>query len=407
MVENITLGDSIEAFFEDQLERLSPNTQRAYKRGLNAFLESLLQIEVKSSTKVSEISTIWFNNFITSIKELSPSTQHVFLQATITWSKFISERYSIDFVLNTTKLFRKLPKIRKSTKKKSSDFHAISKIVSYVMNLSEKTYDSNKENLRALRDKALILLLADTGVDLATITNARKNDLDWDNKQLLVNTKNGSDSISITPRVIDALENYLDERKAVDDVNTRSANLLPLFSRHDKGAGQKTLKITEATVRNIVKQRSQEALGKRKKLEITPVSFRHYFINTLSQSFSSFHPKIAGKCRIYFDTGLYDDAIFNAMKIVEDEVRQKSSLPNTAYGVSLITDAMNPKMPILVFSSVPAEQESAYYLFRGALGSFKNPLSHRFLETKDPVKTFEILSLASLLMRMLDEVKKA
>ena len=75
--------------------------------------------------------------------------------------------------------------------------------------------------------------------------------------------------------------------------------------------------------------------------------------------------------------------------------------------MSLITTAMNPKMPMLVFSSVPAEQESAYYLFRGAVGSFKNPLSHRFLETNDPVKTFEILSLASLLMRMLDEIKKA
>ncbi len=371
MVEEVTLRNSVDSFFEDRLEKLRPNTQRAYKRGLNAFLESLAQIDVDSDTAISEISAKWFRNFITYIKDLSPSTQHVFLQATITWSKFVSEKYSIDFELNSTKLFRMLPKIAKGTKNKASEFHVISRIIAYAIGLPDRSYGSNKEYLRALRDKTIILLLADTGIDLITITALLKNDLDWEDKKLSITTKNGTDSINITPRVLEAINDYLDERKPIDEASTRSAKLLPLFSRHDKGVGQKTLKITEATIRNIVKQPSQEALGKKTKYEITPVSFRHYFINTLTQSFSSFHPKIAGKCRIYFDTGLYDDAIFNAMKIVEDEVRKKSSLPNTEYGVSLITTAMNPKMPILLFSAVPAEQESVYYLFRGALGSFR------------------------------------
>lgn len=37
------------------------------------------------------------------------------------------------------------------------------------------------------------------------------------------------------------------------------------------------------------------------------------------------------------------------------------------------------------------------------LHTSENPLSHRFLDSSDPVKTFECLALASLLMRMLDE----
>jgi uncharacterized protein (TIGR02391 family) len=91
------------------------------------------------------------------------------------------------------------------------------------------------------------------------------------------------------------------------------------------------------------------------------------------------------------------------MRTVEEEVRFRISADSTDIGVALITKAFRPTSPLIEVSSVPAEQESAYYLFRGAIGSFKNPLSHRSLGIFDPMKTFECLALASLLMRMLDE----
>ncbi|MEG4235362.1 TIGR02391 family protein [Microcoleus sp. Pol11C3] len=72
-------------------------------------------------------------------------------------------------------------------------------------------------------------------------------------------------------------------------------------------------------------------------------------------------------------------------------------------GVNLVSKVMNPNEPKLTFSLVKAEQEAAHSMYRGAIGIFKNPLSHRFLETSDQIKTFEILGFASLLMRMLDD----
>jgi hypothetical protein len=48
-------------------------------------------------------------------------------------------------------------------------------------------------------------------------------------------------------------------------------------------------------------------------------------------------------------------------------------------------------------------QDAHYNLFKGALGTLKNPHSHRFVGVNDPVRAFESLALASLLMRMLDE----
>ncbi len=56
---------------------------------------------------------------------------------------------------------------------------------------------------------------------------------------------------------------------------------LPLFARHDKGAGKKVKPITTATGRNIVAQRVQEALGIEAVGTITPHSFRHYFVTTV------------------------------------------------------------------------------------------------------------------------------
>ena len=119
---------------------------------------------------------------------------------------------------------------------------------------------------------------------------------------------------------------------------------------------------------------------------------------------NSLHPKIIHRCQQQFESGKYDDAIFNAMKIVEEEIRARASAAPTDVGVALVSKVMNPnQQPKLIFSLVNAEQEAAHSMYRGAIGSFKNPLSHRFLDTSDPIKTFEILGFASLLMRMLDD----
>jgi len=122
---------------------------------------------------------------------------------------------------------------------------------------------------------------------------------------------------------------------------------------------------------------------------------------------NSLHPKIIHRCQQQFELGQYDDAIFNAMKTVEEEIRARASAEPTDLGVKLVSKVMSPNQPKLIFSEVNSEQEAAQSMYRGAIGSFKNPLSHRFLDTSDPIKTFEILGFASLLMRMLDGVTVA
>jgi len=122
-------------------------------------------------------------------------------------------------------------------------------------------------------------------------------------------------------------------------------------------------------------------------------------------SFDELHPLIVDKCKKRFDNELYDDAIFNAMKVVEVEVRAKAGLPEKDYGDKLMNVAMKRGESKLIFSEHEGEQDAAFFLYSGALRYFKNPLSHRFVEHIDPMTVFEHLALASLLLRMLDETE--
>ncbi|MFZ3080209.1 MAG: tyrosine-type recombinase/integrase, partial [Bellilinea sp.] len=59
---------------------------------------------------------------------------------------------------------------------------------------------------------------------------------------------------------------------------------LPLFARHDRGAGAKTKPITTTTGRNIVTERVAQTLGPGAVGTITPHSFRHYFVTRVLRS---------------------------------------------------------------------------------------------------------------------------
>ncbi len=82
-------------------------------------------------------------------------------------------------------------------------------------------------------------------------------------------------------RSLKALKDYLTTRASLDGSGGKSLSALPVFSRHDKGAGKKVLAISTTTGREIVNQRVKEALGPDAVGSITPHSFRHYFVTTI------------------------------------------------------------------------------------------------------------------------------
>ena len=112
---------------------------------------------------------------------------------------------------------------------------------------------------------------------------------------------------------------------------------------------------------------------------------------------------LLSRCLDIFDNDDYETAIFSAYKMIEEEVRKKAGLDASFYGDALITEALHPiKGKLLIPSCKLAnEQEGVYNLFKGSIGFFKNPSSHRTVSYEDRLNTIEILTLADLLLQIL------
>jgi hypothetical protein len=71
----------------------------------------------------------------------------------------------------------------------------------------------------------------------------------------------------------------------------------------------------------------------------------------------------------------------------------------------LVREAFRDNGPLCDMLQQPAEREALANLFAGAIGSYKNPHSHRHVDIEDPLETAEIVALASHLLRIVDDRK--
>lgn len=119
------------------------------------------------------------------------------------------------------------------------------------------------------------------------------------------------------------------------------------------------------------------------------------------------HPLLEPKVRPIFGLGDYETAAFSAMKAVEVRVRQLAGVADSVLGVSLMRSAFKKDGgPLVDEQADPGEQVATMELFAGAIGTFKNPASHRTVDYDDPGEAAEVVLLADLLMRLLDRVEQ-
>ena len=115
------------------------------------------------------------------------------------------------------------------------------------------------------------------------------------------------------------------------------------------------------------------------------------------------HPIIQEDVWALYHRGKYELAVFEAMKAVEVTVRMAAELAPADIGVKLMRKAFDVENgPLTDKAAEHAERQARSDIFAGAIGSYKNPHSHRAVPLDDPDEAAEIIMLANHLLRIID-----
>lgn len=144
----------------------------------------------------------------------------------------------------------------------------IEKIIAYVNTI--------RNDITDFRDRAFVLLLADSGLRVSEACNMRIGDVDLlEERAVIIGKGNKQAVIKISSRTAQAIKDYLIE-------TTNATRWVPLFRRHDSRARGQIKSVTPGIMWHAIKQRATEAGVDPKTVRIH--DFRHYFVTVVYQS---------------------------------------------------------------------------------------------------------------------------
>jgi len=120
------------------------------------------------------------------------------------------------------------------------------------------------------------------------------------------------------------------------------------------------------------------------------------------------HPDIEKITRKLFDDGHYSQATFEAFKFIDKKVQSLSKIKKSGY--QLMMQAFNetsPKIKLTDLSNTSEvdEQQGYKFIFSGAVMAIRNPRGHEIGMHETPDQCLDHISLASLLLRRLNDSK--
>ncbi|MBL6983104.1 MAG: tyrosine-type recombinase/integrase [Anaerolineales bacterium] len=277
------ISQAIAAYLDSVNLARSDNTVLTYTKAMRAFAEVLTNNNhPPDETIISELvedAVLWV---VSAMKDHAPSTERLYLTAVTGFYEYLVAEQLCEINLPRLRLLIRNRARRPGQRLPQFPREDIEKVLLYALKLAEQPAEDDVHRLRNLRDRAFLLVLADTGLRVHEACALRRGDVDWNEAKAIIIGKGDQEAVvRFSSRSLSALKNYLDARVALDGASGRPLTSLPLFARHDKGAGKKVLPVTTTTGRNIVRQRVREALGEKAVGTITPHSFRHYFVTTI------------------------------------------------------------------------------------------------------------------------------
>jgi integrase/recombinase XerC len=281
----LTILDAVQRYLDSVRLSRSANTARTYTNAMHSFISSW--IKRGNDPSIDQVSTIKENfmaDFAADLKSYSPNTEQLYLTAASGFYEFLAAENLSEINLPQMRMLIKRRSRRTGQRLPQFPKADIKEVLNYAQSLSQMPTETKRQRLQLLRDRAFILTLADTGLRVHEACNLRRGDLDWqEGKAVIIGKGNQEAIVRFSTRALTALKDYLNTRAEIDGDFGRALTSLPLFARHDLGAGKRVEPISTTTGRNIIKQRVREALGEQAAGTITPHSFRHFFVTEVLQ----------------------------------------------------------------------------------------------------------------------------
>ena len=280
MPNTLTITETIVSYLDSVKLSRSENTARTYKNAMRSFALSLENHGFSPNEEyIAALDEDFIAQFAADLKIFAPTTERLYLTAATGYYEFLAAERLCEVILPRLRMLIKRRARQPGQRLPQFPKEDIQSVLHYAERLHEMPSENVRQRLRLLRDRAFIITLAHTGLRVHEACNLRRGDVDWhEGKAIIVGKGDREAIVRFSSRALGVLRDYLTARAELDGAFGRPLTSLPLYARHDRGAGDRVEPISTTTGRDIVRQRVRESLGEKAEGTITPHSFRHYFV---------------------------------------------------------------------------------------------------------------------------------
>lgn len=275
-----TVREALDRYLDETEGSRSLNTHKAYSQAAGHFTAVLAEHDLApDATSIENLSTEWMAWFIQYLRQFAVKTEELYLTALFGFYHYVEAQDWADVNLSALQELRRRRSRREGTRLPEFPRDEIESVLDYVNKMAAGPFEDEREHLRVLRDRALLFVLADTGLRVSEVCSLTRGHLDWREGHAIVLGKGNKEAVvRFSERSLEKLRAYLDARTELDGSQGKPLRSLSLFARHDRGAGKRVLGISDRTAEYIVERWVVAALGEKARGTITPHSFRHYFV---------------------------------------------------------------------------------------------------------------------------------
>jgi len=290
MADTLSLSEAAGRFLRHISVEYTQQTVTAYRQSLNLLIAVIQnnQQTAASGTALSSLTPQHLKQYADFLRaERSIETEHLYTRGLLAFLEYSHDQGWHSLGVSTLANYIEQHRRPKERRLHEPPVDEIETVIRYIQTAPVPPPDDSlkRERLRVLRDKAFIIVLAESGLRVSEICALRRSSLDV-KQHLLTVPGTHNPTLPISPTAVSAIQHYLGERRELDaGPHARSSADLPLFARHDKRAGRRVLPISRWTGANIVDDWTCAALPPdvRSRLAeegrtITPHMFRHFFV---------------------------------------------------------------------------------------------------------------------------------